>query len=527
MMDAAWMWHGIAITVSVCFVVSALLVLRAQRKYHESTDRASLFVGPVTVFPIGNRYLLLQGGVLRAFQSLIEYATARGRDVCGCFLLLDSSTRQEVVLYKASAIREALLLAAPERITPPWCQPVATLINYPMARLSRPPLNEYASAVGLHHQQQQETEPEQQQLQQQQKQQKKNNKRKVRTPPFSSMCDCIERSLIRSMRTASDGPYRNVHHVLCDALTQALLVDQIVLEDGKNEKDLGSASMARLQGVVHTLVLSFFALTAQQSQTPWMTYVIPRMTCLMPRFIRLGLALFALRRALTKANPTLASTIPELLPMAWSIAMPVSSTLSFALHLLANYSDVQAKVLREAREHGAELRGVFKGKEWDEATDAHVRRALPLTRAVIMEAMRLFPAEPLLIMKSERDINLGDQWIPANTHVWIPMWCVQRAEKNWSEAHEFRPERFLSAGGVLVGNERSLAGKWMPFSIGVRSCPGAHRALTLCTLLLTHLISVLEFSAGPSGHALQIELAHVWLTSRHGFDLSVTRRRPD
>ena len=62
---------------------------------------------------------------------------------------------------------------------------------------------------------------------------------------------------------------------------------------------------------------------------------------------------------------------------------------------------------------------------------------------------------------------LGDYYLPAGTDIMINLAGIQRDPHVWPNPHEFNPDRFLPAEV-----EKRSRYSYMPFSAGVRKCPG-------------------------------------------------------
>lgn len=102
-------------------------------------------------------------------------------------------------------------------------------------------------------------------------------------------------------------------------------------------------------------------------------------------------------------------------------------------------------------------------------------RRLPRLQATLKEALRLYPAAPLLAARRLREpVNLGRWVIPSGALVRIAPWVTQRDERWWASAREFRPERFLIDDPSAPAS--TPPGAWMPFGAGERACLGRHLA---------------------------------------------------
>ncbi len=108
--------------------------------------------------------------------------------------------------------------------------------------------------------------------------------------------------------------------------------------------------------------------------------------------------------------------------------------------------------------------------------------ALPFTRAVFEEAMRLYPPALGVIRKTTEATSLGGYRIPADTLVFVNIANIHRHPDFWDTPDRFRPERFLPDYPALG---HRLA--YMPFGAGPRVCLGNHFAVAEGLLLLATL----------------------------------------
>jgi cytochrome P450 len=123
----------------------------------------------------------------------------------------------------------------------------------------------------------------------------------------------------------------------------------------------------------------------------------------------------------------------------------------------------------------------------------HAAEALPklvYTRAVVHEAMRLYPPAFTLARQALRADIAGGVPVPARGVVLIAPWVLHRHQLLWARPETFDPERFLPDAPPP---DRFA---YLPFGIGPRVCIGAQFALTEAVLVLATLL-----------HAFHIERA--------------------
>lgn len=156
----------------------------------------------------------------------------------------------------------------------------------------------------------------------------------------------------------------------------------------------------------------------------------------------------------------------------------VASALTWSLYLLS-----QSPEFRDAVEH--ELDRVVAGRPM---TLDLVER-LPFTRAIIEEAMRLYPPAPLLSRQALRDDRLCGHRIAAGSVVIIAPWLIHRHQQLWDDPLVFDPRRFLPGR-----RERIRRFSYLPFGAGPRICIGINFAMQEAVILLAHLLTFQRFT---------------------------------
>lgn len=141
--------------------------------------------------------------------------------------------------------------------------------------------------------------------------------------------------------------------------------------------------------------------------------------------------------------------------------------------------------------------------------------SLTYLKLVMNEAMRLYPAFPVLSRKTAVDCQLGPYKIPKNTNVVIPIYVMQRHESNWEKPLEFIPERFLDPAA-----EKSYA--FLPFSRGPRRCIAELFAMTEMSIIVVNLVMLYKIELLTK--ELPPEVAFVSLKPVNGMNLKLTKR---
>jgi cytochrome P450 len=146
-------------------------------------------------------------------------------------------------------------------------------------------------------------------------------------------------------------------------------------------------------------------------------------------------------------------------------------TLFWSLVLLAGAPGEQQRVADEAR-------GIEITPDNAMAMMPHLVR----TRAVISEALRLYPPAFALAREAIGPDRVGDIRIPRGTVLLIAPWVLHRHRRLWHDPDAFDPARFLPGAPPVPRFA------YLPFGAGPRVCVGAQFALTEAALVLAMLI---------------------------------------
>lgn len=149
-----------------------------------------------------------------------------------------------------------------------------------------------------------------------------------------------------------------------------------------------------------------------------------------------------------------------------------ANALAFALYLLAHNPDVDARVHAEVT---AALPGRLPGPD-------DVDR-LPTCRAVVAEALRLYPPSWAMGRQAMEDHPIAGHVVPAGDLVILPQWVIHRDPRWWSRPERCDPDRWSDA----VARDRP---RWafFPFGAGIRMCIGEGFAWTEAVLDLATIV---------------------------------------
>ena len=181
-----------------------------------------------------------------------------------------------------------------------------------------------------------------------------------------------------------------------------------------------------------------------------------------------------------------------------------ANTLSWSIFLLSKHADVREAA--EAEADGAE--GI---------APAECVERLPLIRAVIEEAMRLYPpAASLTRAAIDEDEVLGRK-IPKGSLVVVSPYVIHRHKLLWDEPDFFRPGRFMP--GAREGIERFA---YIPFGAGPRICIGLRFAMIEAVLVLSALLRRFRFAMPPGEGVMPVQ--RVTLRPSPKLEMLMTRR---
>lgn len=179
-----------------------------------------------------------------------------------------------------------------------------------------------------------------------------------------------------------------------------------------------------------------------------------------------------------------------------------ANALAWSWYLLATHP-VVARRLRE------ELRSVLAGR--DLASDDVEK--LVYTKAVLQEAMRLYPPVAVIGREAKEDDEIGGFHIPARSTVLISPWVSHRNPQFWRAPEAFDPDRFLPG----APEHPRLA--YFPFGAGPRQCIGAAFALQEAVIALGVLAARFQPALVP-GQRVEPQLG-VTLRPRHGLLMTI------
>ncbi|ALC25080.1 cytochrome P450 hydroxylase [Streptomyces pristinaespiralis ATCC 25486] len=161
----------------------------------------------------------------------------------------------------------------------------------------------------------------------------------------------------------------------------------------------------------------------------------------------------------------------ELTTMLFAGSETVASTLSWALHHLAQHPDVEQQLLAEIDQV------VGDGK----VTFAHVTQLPSITR-VLDEAIRLHGVVTLMRRTTE-PVSIGGYELPAETEVLMSLYALHRNPDLYPDPDRFDPDRWLPEQVAARPREHVV-----PFGAGNRKCIGDRYAWMEATIALATIL---------------------------------------
>jgi cytochrome P450 len=212
-----------------------------------------------------------------------------------------------------------------------------------------------------------------------------------------------------------------------------------------------------------------------------------------------------------------------------------AATLSWTLHLLSLYPNVQERLAEEVRFVLYESNGsntTEPSREASQGTSFTKKTVskMPFLDAVIKESMRLYPVAPFVVRKLQHDVNVveGTQ-LPSGAFCCIWIYGLHRNPQLWRRPNDFVPDRWIDASLRDAGQE--MMGAYMPFAMGPRSCLGQPLANVILRIVLARIIHQYQF-ADPRLSGSQCDASKLRKDMQAGFTvlpagglkLSVTAR---
>jgi cytochrome P450 len=182
-----------------------------------------------------------------------------------------------------------------------------------------------------------------------------------------------------------------------------------------------------------------------------------------------------------------------------------ANTLAWSAFLLSQSPAWHAKVRDEA---DRELAGDRSG----------LMERLNVTRAVVEEALRLYPPIAALSRMSERGDTLAGVEAKPRSLIVIAPYVLHRHESLWDRPDVFDPSRFLPEAKAKITRF-----SYLPFGAGPRTCIGSSFALQEATIVLATLVQRFDMQLLPDATVWPVQ--KITLRPAHGLPMRITPRQ--
>jgi cytochrome P450 len=147
----------------------------------------------------------------------------------------------------------------------------------------------------------------------------------------------------------------------------------------------------------------------------------------------------------------------------------------------------------------------------------HYAERLVETKAVIEEAMRLYPPVASMSRHALDCDTLAGRRIRKGALVMVSQWVLHRHKLLWDQPDVFDPRRFLPGA-----REKIDRFAYLPFGAGPRVCIGAAFALQEAAIILAHVMRSFTLEV-PKGHEVK-PVQHITLRPEGGLPMILRRR---
>ncbi|XP_013187165.1 cytochrome P450 4V2 [Amyelois transitella] len=186
-----------------------------------------------------------------------------------------------------------------------------------------------------------------------------------------------------------------------------------------------------------------------------------------------------------------------------------ASSLTSFFVILGSYPEVQEKLYKE-------LVSVYGTSDRDVTKEDFA--SLPYLEAVIKEAMRLYPAVPIVMRYSKKKLALTNYTIPGNRFYLMNIYASNRHPVWGPDRMEFKPERWLDRDKLPPQHA------FASFSLGKRSCIGKRYAMYAMKTIVTHILR--RYKVIADINKFEVELAFLMKPISGGV-ITLEERNPD
>jgi cytochrome P450 len=133
-------------------------------------------------------------------------------------------------------------------------------------------------------------------------------------------------------------------------------------------------------------------------------------------------------------------------------------------------------------------------------SDLNTIESLTYIEAVAYETMRLKTVAPLMFVETNIHVELEGLSIPQATPIMLITRCGALREENFTDAHQFKPERWLESKPAECTHNRNAS---LPFGAGPRFCPGRNLAMLEIKMAIAMVCKNFSVTRVDTGHPVQ------------------------
>ncbi|KAF3998447.1 cytochrome P450 [Glaciimonas immobilis] len=163
-----------------------------------------------------------------------------------------------------------------------------------------------------------------------------------------------------------------------------------------------------------------------------------------------------------------------------------ANTISWVVYFMTQYPEVQQRMQQE-------IDHVLEGATRPASINSLDR--LPYIEAVVKEALRQKPVFPIITLEPTEDVELNGVTFLKGTPLFLLTGHLGRQQKNFVDAHLFKPERWLDTGGADRPQHNPKGS--VPFGAGLRYCPGQRLAMLEIKMVLAMLVKNFTVTSSP------------------------------
>ncbi|KAJ9371078.1 hypothetical protein DTO282F9_7579 [Paecilomyces variotii] len=175
-----------------------------------------------------------------------------------------------------------------------------------------------------------------------------------------------------------------------------------------------------------------------------------------------------------------------------------SLAFTWACYLLATHPNWQTALREEVRQALSSHLNSSSSVSIQHKDLGSILESLPILHGVVEEALRLYPAAPILLRVAAVDTHLCGRPIPKGTWILIPPWLINRSPEFWgADASDFRPDRWISPDGKRpISNAGTAAGNSgiLTFLRGPRGCIGQNFSRAELRCLIAAMVGQFEWT---------------------------------